>query len=202
MLRRLSILLVLLTVVGGCGPSPQQKYDDAVRELERAQARLDNLMPAYTAAKQTAANAVCRDLAGTTLEESESAALAGLGNVLNQTAPAPTDESKKGGDAKKVASGRKGDELDKTIDNLIAGEKDAQEKATALAAPMAKVKEIMTKINTPGTPEAKKLQEKLADMPEVKAYERQQKRIEQAQHEVDEAKKDLPDGGSAKSESK
>jgi hypothetical protein len=196
MLRRLSILLVLVSLAGGCGPSAKEKYDAAVQEVDRAQAQLDKLRPAYDAARQTAANAVCREIAGTTPEESASAALAGLGNVLNQTPPASTDEGKQGSaEAEKVASGRKGDELDKTIDNLIAAQKDATEKQAALTAPVAKANEVMNKIKTPGTPEAKKFEEKLAAMPEVKAYERQQKRLERAQQEVEEAEKDLPDGG-------
>lgn len=195
MLRHLPLLLVFLAVVGGCGPSAKEKYDAAVQEVDRQQAQLDKLRPAYDAAVQTAQNAVCREIAGTTPEESASAALQGLGNVLNQTAAAPPDESKKGDVAKKPASGKKGDELDKTIDNLIAAQKDVSEKQAALTAPVAKANEIMAKIKTPGTPEAKKYEEKLAAMPEVKAYERQQKRLERAQQEVEEAEKDLPGGG-------
>ena len=63
-----------------------------------------------------------------------------------------------------------------------------QEKSAALAAPAAKANEVMTKIKTPGTPEAKRFEEKLASMPEAKAYERQKKRVEQAQKDLDEAK--------------
>jgi hypothetical protein len=199
MLQRLSILLLLLTAVSGCGPSAKEKYDAAVRELERAQARLDALRPAYDTARQTAANAVCREIAGTTPEESASAALQGLGDVLNQTGAAPPIADKKG-DVK--SSGRKGSDLDKTIDSLIAAEKGASEKQAALTAPVAKANEVMNKIKTPGTPEAKKFEEKLAAMPEVKTYERQQKRVEQAQHEVDEAEKDLPDGSEKSAEKK
>jgi outer membrane murein-binding lipoprotein Lpp len=192
MLRRLLILVLLVSVVSGCAPSAKEKYDAAVRELDRAQARLDALRPAYDTARQTAANAVCREIAGTTPEESASAALQGLGDVLNQANAAPPIDDKKV-DAK--SSGRKGSDLDKTIDNLIAAEKGATEKQAALTAPVAKANEVMNKIKTPGTPEAKKFEEKLAAMPEVKTYERQQKRVEQAQREVDEAEKDLPDGG-------
>ena len=49
----------------------------------------------------------------------------------------------------------------------------------------------MAKIKTPGTPEAKLLEEKMKSMSEVQAYERQQKRVEKAQQEVDEAKSKL-----------
>ena len=114
MLRRLSILLVLVTVVGGCGPSAKEKYDAAVQEVDRAQAQLDKMRPAYDAARQTAANAVCREIAGTTPEESASAALQGLGDVLNQTTVVPPDVSKTEDATKKPATGRKGDELDKS----------------------------------------------------------------------------------------
>jgi hypothetical protein len=167
------------------------------RRVDRAQAQLDKLRPAYDTAVQTAQNAVCREIAGTTPEESASAALQGLGNVLNQTAAAPPEENKKGDVAKKPAGGKKGDDLDKTIDNLIAAQKDVTEKQAALTAPVAKANEVMTKIKTPGTPEAKRYEEKLAAMHEVQAYERQQKRLERAQQEMEEAEKDLP-GGSEK----
>src|SRR3954471_6963572 len=202
MLRYFYLLLLLLTVVSGCGPSAKEKYDAALQEVDRAQAQLDKSRPAYDAAVQTAQNAVCREIAGTTPEESASAALQGLGNVLNQTAVAPPDESKKAEPAKKVASGRKGDELDKTIDNLIAAQKNATEKQAALTAPVAKANEVMMNIKTAGTPEAKKFEEKLAAMPEVKAYKRQQKRLERAQQEVEEAEKDLPGGGEKSADKK
>ena len=202
MLRRLSILLVLVPLVSGCGPSAKEKYEAAVQEVERAEAQLDKLRPAYDAARQTAANAVCKEIAGATPEESASAALQGLGDVLNQTAAAPPEQGKAGDDAKKSASGRKGDDLDKTIDSLIAAQKDVSEKQAALTAPVAKANEVMAKIKTPGTPEAKQFEEKLAAMPEVKAYERQQKRLERALQEVDEAEKDLPDSAGESSDNK
>jgi hypothetical protein len=185
MFRYSSLLVVSLLLIAGCGTSPKEKYDAAVRELERAQARLDNLRPAYDVARQTAANAVCKEIAGTTPEESASAALAGLGDVLNQTAAAPAD------DEKKAAAGKKASDIDKTIDNLIAAQKDAQEKQAALTAPVAKANEVMNKIKTPGTPEAKRFEEKLASMPEAQTYARQQKRVERAQQEVDDAEAGL-----------
>jgi hypothetical protein len=149
------------------------------------------LRPAYDAAKITAANAVCKEIAGTTPEESASAALAGLGNALNETALPATDDGKAAGDIKVAPPGRKGDELDRTIDGLVANEKKFQEKQAAITAPVAKANEVMTKIKTPGTPEAKKLEEKLASMPEAQAYERQQKRVEKAQQDVDDLKAEL-----------
>jgi hypothetical protein len=189
-------VFALVSVVSGCGPSAKEKYDAAVRELDRAQERLDRLRPAYDAARLTAANAVCREIAGTTPEESESAALQGIGNALNQLATPPKEGAKQGEPAKKVPAGRKGDELDKIIENAAAAQKDLAEKqasVAALAAPAAKAKEVMNKINTLGTPEAKRLEEKLASYDEVQAYERQKKRVEQAKQDVEDAEKDLPD---------
>jgi len=202
MLRRFSILFVLLMMVSGCGPSAKEKYDAAVQEVDRAQAQLDKLRPAYDAARQTAANAVCREITGTSPEESESAT---VGDVLNQLTAAPPDEGKKVDGAKTAPSGRKGDELDKLVDGAVAAEKDLREKQAALAAPIAKlgeVKKVMNNIKTPGTPEAKKFEEKLAAMPEAKAYERQQKRLERAQHDVEEAEKELPGGGDKSADKK
>jgi hypothetical protein len=191
MSRSFSILFACSLVVAGCtDSSPKEKYDEAVKDLERSQARLDHLRPAYDTARLTAANAVCKEIAGTTPEESASAALAGLGDALNQGAVPPTDDGKTG-DAATKAPGRKGDELDKTIDNLIAGEKKFQEKQAAITAPVTKANEVMAKIKTPGTAEAKKFEEKLASMPEAQAYERQQKRVEKAQQDVDDAKAEM-----------
>jgi hypothetical protein len=201
MFRRLWILFALLSVVSGCsGPSAKEKYDAAMRELDRAQERLDRLRPAYDAAKLTAANALCREIAGSTPEEANGAAadaaLKGLGDVLNQAAT-PPEEAKEGESGKKVAAGRKGDELDKLVESAAATQKtlaEQQANLAALAAPATKAKEVMAKINTPGTPEAKRLEEKLASYEEVNAYERQKKRVEQAQQDVDDAEKELPDG--------
>lgn len=185
---------LVLSLVGCAGPTAHDKYDDAVRRLERAQAQLDKLRPAYDAARVTAANAVCKELSGTTLEESEYAALDALGGIvkpgavpIDASGNAETDAAKN----KKNPGGKKGNELDQTIDNLISAQKDAQEKQAALTAPVVKASKVMSKITTPGTPEAQKFDEKLAAMPEVQAYERQQKRVEKAQQEVDDAEEAL-----------
>jgi hypothetical protein len=180
----------MLLIVGCADSSPKEKYDEAVKDLDRAQARLDHLRPAYDAARVRAANEVCKEIAGTTPDESASAALAGLGKALEDPSMTALDEAKAGEDAKKTA-GKKGDELDKTIDNLIAGEKKFQEKQAAITAPVTKANEVMTKIKTPGTPEAKKFDEKLASMQEAQAYERQQKRVEKAQQDVDDLKAEM-----------
>lgn len=189
MSRNSVALCVLVVFVAGCSPSPKEKYDEAVRGLERAQSRLDNLLPSYLQAQKTAADAVCKEIAGTTPEESANAALAGLGDVLNQAAVPPTADAKPAADGEKP-KGKKGDELDQTIDNLITAQKDVQEKQAALTAPMAKANEVMAKIKTPGTAEAKKYEEKLKSMKEAQAYERQQKRVEDAQQLVDELKEE------------
>jgi hypothetical protein len=190
-MSRYILLIVMIALTSGCGPSAKEKYDDAVRELERAQARLDNLLPDYNAARATAINATCREIAGTTPEESASAALQGLGDlnqaVLPQAGATSKDDSTKG-----ATKGKKSDDLDKTIDGLVAAQKNAQEKQAALTAPLAKANEVMSKIKTPGTPEAKRMEEKLAAMPEAQAYMRQQKRVADAQKDVDEAKTALP----------
>jgi hypothetical protein len=194
MQNRLCWFLMLFIVFSGCASeSPKEKYDAAVRGLEKAQATLDSLRPGYDAARITAMNATCREIAGTTPEESASAALQGLGTSLDASAlPADPNAAaaKKTEEGKKVA-GRKSDELDKTIDGLIAAQKNVQEKNAALTGPMMKANETMAKIKTPGTPEAKKYEEKLAAMPEVKSFERQQKRVDAAQKEVDELKSQL-----------
>src|SRR3954463_400879 len=124
MFRASFVFVSCVVLVSGCAESPQQKYDAAVRDLERAQERRDGLRPAYDQARLTAANAVCREIAGTTPEESASAALQGLGNVLNEAPPAPATDGKKAAEGKKAVGGRRGDDLDKTIDNLISAEKN------------------------------------------------------------------------------
>lgn len=189
MSRNSSVLISIALVVTGCGQTPKEKYDEAVRDLERAQSRLDNLLPSYLQAQKSAADAVCKEIAGTTPVESANAALVGLGDVLNQAAVPPTADAKPAADGEKP-KGKKGDELDQTIDNLITAQKDVQEKQAALTAPMAKANEVMAKIKTPGTPEAKKYEEKLNSMKEAQAYERQQKRVESAQELVDELKEE------------
>jgi hypothetical protein len=202
-MQRSYTLLALVLVISGCAPSAKEKYDAAVREVDRAQAQLDKLRPGYDAAVLAARNAVCRDITGTSPEESESAT---MGDVLNQlTATPPADDAKKADGAKPAPAGRKGDELDKLIDNAAAAQKDLQEKQAALTAPIAKlneVKKVMNNIKTPGTPEAKKFDEKLAGMDEAKAYQRQQRRLEVARKEVEEAEKDLPGGGEKSAEKK
>ena len=59
---------------------------------------------------------------------------------------------------------------------------------------MAKAYETMQKINTPGTPEAKRVEEVLAEMPEAKAYHRQEERLARAEEALDAAEAALPSG--------
>jgi hypothetical protein len=128
-----------------------------------------------------------------------------VGDVLNQLTVAPPDAAKKADCVKPAPTGKKGDELDKLVDNAVAAQKDLAEKQAALTAPIAKLNEVqkvMNNIKTPGTPEAKKFDEKLAAMPEAKAYQRQQHRLEIAQKEVEEAEKDLPGGGDKSADKK
>src|SRR4051794_40039462 len=163
---RFSVVALFVLIIAGCaGESAKEKYDEAVKDLDRAQKRLDNLRPAYDVARVRAMNETCKEIAGTTPEESASAALAGLSGALSDpslTGAGPgADDIKAPGEAPK-APGKKGDELDKTIDNLMAGDKKFQEKQAAITAPVVKANEVMNKIKTPGTPEAKRCEEKLA----------------------------------------
>lgn len=180
MLLRCSILLGLMISLAGCGPSTQQQHDSAVRALNRAQERLDALRPAYDAARQTATLAVCKEIAGVTPEESAAAALKGLNEAM--TLPAEDQAA----DKKQAAN------IDDTIDKLIAAQQNVQEQQATLTAPIEKANEVMKQIKTPGSPEAEKFEEALAKMPEVQAYERQQKRVEEAQQAVDETEAALP----------
>jgi hypothetical protein len=90
---RHSVVLFTLLVAGCAGPTAQEKYDTAERDLERAQQRLDNLRPAYDTARASAINAVCQEIAGTTPDDAASAALAGLGDVLNGTTAPPAADA-------------------------------------------------------------------------------------------------------------
>ena len=179
-MRRFSMPLLMLVGLVGCGPTPQQQHDSAVRDLNRAQERLDGLRPAYDAARQMAALAVCKEIAGATPEESAAAALKGLNEAMSLPADDPTSDKKQTGN------------IDDTIDQLIAAQQNVQEQQAALTAPIEKANEVMNKIKTPGTAEAKRFEEVLAKMPEVQAYERQQKRVDEAQQAVDDSEAALP----------
>jgi len=177
MSRSLAILLVVLV---GCRPSPQQEYDTALSIVNRQQERLDALRPAYDAARHKAALVVCKEIAGVTPDESASVALEQLQGILGQAVdtPAPANQAT---DKLNV------NDADAAIDQLIAAQASFQEQQVAISAPMAKANEVMNNINTPGTPEAKRFEEVLSAMPEVKAYKRQEERLERAQQAADAA---------------
>lgn len=177
MYRSLPVFLILLV---GCGPTPQEEYDLALSILNKQQERLDALRPAYDAAQQKAAQMVCKEIAGVTPEESASAALGQLQDILGQTVDAQTP-------ATQPADMTNVNDADAALDQLIAAQADFQEKQAAISEPIQKANEVMQQINTPGTPEHKRYEEVLEDMPEVKAYRRQEDRVERAQKLADAA---------------
>jgi hypothetical protein len=191
MLRGDSFLLFVLVAIVGCGPSAQEKYDAAVKNLELAQARLDNLRPAYDAAREKAALTVCKEIAGVTPDESAMAALTQLGGVADQSVASQAADSQLA--ANSIAIEKRTSDADDAIDQLLAAHKTMQEQQAAMTGPISKAYDTMNKIKTPGTPEAKRFDEVLANMPEVEAYQRQEKRVERANQDVDDAEADLPE---------
>ena len=178
-------------MIAGCGPSGQEKYDAAVMNLERAQARLDNLRPAYDAAREKAALTVCKEIAGVTPEESAMAALTQLESTADQAVAIQADDSQP---ATNPSAGKKRtNETDEAIDKLLTAHKTLQEQQAAVTGPIAKAYDTMNKIQTPGTSEAKRFEEVLVKMPEVETYQRQEKRVERAKQAVDDAQADLPE---------
>lgn len=177
MYRSLPILLILLV---GCGPTAQEEYDTALSILNRQQERLDALRPAYDAAQQKAALLVCKEIAGVTPDEAGTAALEQLQGILSE--PAGTQPA-----ANQTTDALNVNDVDAAIDQLIAAQETFQEKQASLSAPITKAHEVMQQINTPDTPEHKRYEEVLAGMPEVQAYERQEKRVARAQQAADAA---------------
>jgi hypothetical protein len=207
--HRISVQVVipflLLSIVVGCSEDPQAKYDAALNAVERSQARLDNLRPAYDAARQKAALVVCKEIAGATPEESAMGALSQLdafaaqaiggGTIAGDAAVDP------GADGESATTDAKPDtkhttppvgDADAALDQLLNAHKSMQEQQAVMAAPMAKAYETMRQINTPGTPEAKRVEEVLATMPEAKAYLRQEERLARAEEALDAAEAQLP----------
>jgi hypothetical protein len=179
-LRLLSLMLLALS---GCAePSRQEKYDAAVAAMNAELARLDNLRPAYDAARQAAILEVCKEIAGATPEESATASLEQLNKLMTGAAESQAAADKKPGD------------IDSTIDQLITAHEAMKDQQSALLGSAGKVNEVMQKIKTPGMPEAKRLEEVLAAKPEVQAYQRQEKRLEQAKQSMLEAEANLPGG--------
>jgi hypothetical protein len=192
MIRRNSFLLFLIVLATaiGCGQSPQEKYDEAVDARTRAQRRLDNLRPAYDTAKQTAMLQVCKEIAGTTPEESQ----LGMLKELTGTADAATTEPAADATADTAKKKKPIGDADAAIDSLMAAEKKMGEKSAAASASILQVSDVMNKIKTPGTPENKRLEEVLAGMPEAEAYLRQEQRVKDAKEDEEDAAKDLPGG--------
>jgi hypothetical protein len=183
-MRRKFIILIVLVI--GCGPSAQEEYDTALSVLNRQQERLDALRPAYDAARQTAMMKVCKEIAGVTPDESATAALEQLGGILGGGGDATAADSTT--DTKQPA------DIDQTIDNLLAAQENLTDQQAALAGPIQKVNEVMTKIKTPGTAQAKRFEELLAQMPEAQAYTRQEERVKRAQEAADAAEATLSTG--------
>jgi hypothetical protein len=189
MLRGFSFLLFVVVAIAGCGSSAQEKYDSAVKDLERAQARLDNLRPAYDSAREKAALAVCKEIAGVTPDESAVAALTQLEGAADQAVESQAADSQP---TASPSAGNKHTSDDEAIDKLLAAHKTLQEQQAVVTGPIAKAYDTMNKIKAPGTPEAKRFEEVLAKMPEVEAYQQQEKRVERAKQVVDDAEADLP----------
>jgi len=192
-MRQHFILCVLIVVsLAGCvrAPTPQENYDTALKNLERSEARLDNLRPAYDAARERAAQAVCEEIAGATPESSAEGAIKQLEGMLSGNVGTNEAVGDAAGDADK-AKPPIGD-ADAALDQLLGAHKQMQEQAAALTAPITKARETMKLINTPGTAEAKLVEERIANLPEVKAYLRQAERVQRMQQAVDEAEALLP----------
>jgi hypothetical protein len=186
--HRQSLLSIALFVLAlpGCAPSAQEEYDAALRNLERSESRLDNLRPAFDAAVKQAKQTVCKEIAGVTTEEQTEAALANIEGLLSGATEAAQTE------AAADPQGRPVGDPDAALDQLLGAHADLQKQTAALTAPLAKATETMKLINTPGTAEAKRYEAVLAEMPEVKAYRRQEKRVERAQAALDAAEAALP----------
>jgi len=184
MLRCLAIVVVVLV---GCGRSAQEEYDTALSVLNRQQERLDALRPAYDAARQTATLTVCKEVAGFTPDESATAALEQLGGIMSGSADGAAVENT-------AANTKDVGDIDQTIDNLLAAQENLADQQAALSGPIQKVNEVMAKIKTPGTPEAKRFEEVLAQMPEAQAYTRQEERLKRAQEAADAAEAAIANG--------
>ena len=131
MRNRFYLLPAIVLVFAGCGQSAQEKYDEAVDNLTRVQKRLDNLRPAYDAAKQTAMLTVCKEISGTTPDESAVAMLGQLEGVAAQAAKEPAADATATPGQKKKPVG----DPDAAIDQLISAQKSVADQQAAAAAP-------------------------------------------------------------------
>ncbi|HEY4234802.1 MAG TPA: hypothetical protein VGM76_15315 [Lacipirellulaceae bacterium] len=195
MRNRLFLLPAMLMLLAGCGQSAQEKYDEAVDNMTRMQRRLDNLRPAYDAAKQTATMQVCKEITGSTPEESQLGMLKELTGTADEISADQAADVKAEPGVKKKPIG----DADAAIDSLMAAEKKMGEKSAAASTSVLKVNDVLNKIKTPGTPENKRFEEVFNALPEVEAYNRQAERVKDAKEDVEDAKKDLPGGEPAES---
>ncbi len=188
MLRWIPVAVVLL-MVAGCGPTPEQQYDAALQDFESAQSRLDGLRPAFDAAREKAQRSVYQEIAGKTLEESASDALSQLQGLTDGTL---TGQPAGDGTAADADNRPMGDP-DAALDQLLAAHEQMQEVQAAATASITQSSDLTKKINTPGTPENKRFEEVFEAMPEVKAYRRQENRVERAQQALEAAEAALPE---------
>ena len=191
MLRQSVLLAFALIIVVGCAPSPEQEFDRAIRALERAQTQLDRLRPAYDAAREKAMLEVCKELTGTTPEESAMAALSQLEGLADQALTGLPTDGQPTEDAE--ATDKPVGDADAALDQLLAAHQSIREQQQAMANPIAKTRETIVKIQMPDTPEAKRFEEVFNEMPAVKAYRRQEERLERAQQKLADAEAALPD---------
>jgi hypothetical protein len=211
MLRQFFLLALVGISLVGCGADPQQVYDQAVASLERAEARLDNLRPAFDLADEKAMLTICKEISGTTPEESAMGVLSQLqgaaGGLAADTKAAAEDVAKtaesaaeaaaEGGEAAAAAAAKVPQDADAAIDQLLNAHQEIQKQGEAVAEAMTGSYETINKIKTPGTPEAKRDAEYFESLPEVKAYRRQEKRVEEAQKLVEAAESALKAAGGA-----
>jgi hypothetical protein len=170
---------VVMALFSGCGPTAQDLYDEAARQMKLQQERLDNLRPAYDAARQKAMLAVTKELAGATPDENAQNALQQLDGL--SASVGATD----------LLAGTNQDQLDAAVEHLTKMQSVIESQQSALLGGAAKIQETMKNIDTPGTAEHKRFEEMLAAMPEVQAYRRQVQRLNEAKQTLVEAEKGL-----------
>jgi hypothetical protein len=170
---------IAFVVFAGCGPSAQDLYNEAVRQVAVQQENLDRLRAGYDAARQKAILAVTKELAGATPDENAQNALKQLEGLSGSVGG--TD----------LLAGSNLDQIDAAVDHLTKMQSAIESQQDILLGGVVKINETMKNIETPGTPENKHFEEVLNTMPEVQAYRRQEKRLEEAQKTLLEADKTL-----------
>jgi hypothetical protein len=170
---------IALVAVSGCGPTAQDLYDEAARQVKLQQERLDNLRPAYDAARQKALLAVTKEFAGATSDENAQNALKQLEGLSAQAG------------ATDLLAGTHQDQIDAAIGHLTTMQAAIEAQQNGLLGGAAKISAATKNIETLGTPENKRFEEILGAMPEVQAFRRQEKRLEDATKIVLEAESKL-----------